>query len=289
MTRLLLVLAARRRLGWPCGSAAAREGQPRGRPVRRGGGARVRARHGPRRRRRDGRDRGGTTRRTGPTSWWPPTRSCNRVIESGATSPDLDIDVAKIPWVLARSADSSVVEVAALGQADGAVCACWAASSAREALRVLAEAGLGAEAARSACASARGRCGWRQGELAIVPLSLAGVAPGVEPGRPAAHGPRARRARELAPGRRARVPRLPARASRATRRSAPAAGPPPDEARAAALPARASRPLDQPPRRELRLGSIAVPVAVSVALRVPHGVADAGQLHRHRPRPTRAR
>src|SRR5262245_31757378 len=69
------------------------------------------------------------------------------------------------------------------------------------------------------------------------------------------------------------------RASRATRHFARAAGPPPDEARAAALPSHAPRALPQPPRRELRLDE---PFAFAVAVRfdVPVDVADAGHVHR---------
>ncbi|MFI4946223.1 MAG: substrate-binding domain-containing protein [Burkholderiales bacterium] len=98
----------------------------------------------------------------------------NRVIESGATSPDLDIDVAKIPWVLARSAESSAVDMAALAHTTAPV-RMLGGTAGREALRVLEKQG----SAPKQLARVREVRELRlaQGELAIVPLSLAGSLP----------------------------------------------------------------------------------------------------------------
>jgi hypothetical protein len=40
----------------------------------------------------------------------------NRIIESGTTHPDLDVDVAKIPWVLAGAAGSGALDAQSLGR-----------------------------------------------------------------------------------------------------------------------------------------------------------------------------
>ncbi len=99
----------------------------------------------------------------------------NRVIESGATHPDLDVDVAKIPWVLARSADSAAVGEAALARSDGPVRMLGGVAG-REALRVLQLQGS-APKHLERVREPRGAVRLERGELAIVPLSLAGSLP----------------------------------------------------------------------------------------------------------------
>lgn len=99
----------------------------------------------------------------------------NRVIESGATSPGLDIDVAKIPWVLARPADAGAVDVAALGRT-ASVVRIPGGVVAREALRVLGKQGS-APSRLERVREPSGAVRLAQGELAIVPLSLAGSLP----------------------------------------------------------------------------------------------------------------
>ena len=42
----------------------------------------------------------------------------NRVIESGATHPDLDVDVARIPWVLAAAPGTTAPEISALARSE---------------------------------------------------------------------------------------------------------------------------------------------------------------------------
>ena len=100
----------------------------------------------------------------------------NRVIESGATSPDLDLDVATIPWVLARPAGSSAVDVAALGQTTSVVRVPGGVVS-REALRVLAKQGSAPSRLQRAREPRDAALRLAPGELAIVPLSLAGELP----------------------------------------------------------------------------------------------------------------
>ena len=96
------------------------------------------------------------------------------MIESGATSPGLDIDVAKIPWVLARSAESSAVDVAALAHTTAPV-RMLGGTAGREALRVLEKQGSAPPQLARVRDVRELRLG--QGELAIVPLSLAGSLP----------------------------------------------------------------------------------------------------------------
>ena len=98
----------------------------------------------------------------------------NRVIESGATSPGLDVDVAKIPWVLVHSVDSGVVDAAALAQTTGPVRMLGGVAG-REALRVLQKQGSAPRQLARVRDARELRLG--QGELAIVPLSLAGSLP----------------------------------------------------------------------------------------------------------------
>jgi hypothetical protein len=98
----------------------------------------------------------------------------NRVIESGATSPDLDLDVAKIPWVLARSADSGAVDAAALGRTAAQVRMLGGVVG-REPLRVLQKQGAAPKQLERMGDARELRLG--RGEFAIVPLSLAGSLP----------------------------------------------------------------------------------------------------------------
>jgi hypothetical protein len=98
----------------------------------------------------------------------------NRVIESGATSPDLDVDVAKIPWVLAGSAGSGVVDTAALGRTAAPVRMLGGVVG-REPLRVLQKQGSAPKQLARLRDARELRLG--RGELAIVPLSLAGSLP----------------------------------------------------------------------------------------------------------------
>lgn len=99
----------------------------------------------------------------------------NRIIESGVSHPQLDIDVAKIPWVLAGAPGGAAVEAQSLGHTtalvrtlDGVV--------AREAWRSLAQQGIApsrVERVREPRAPLR----LGPGEAAVVPLSLAGPGP----------------------------------------------------------------------------------------------------------------
>ncbi len=98
----------------------------------------------------------------------------NRVIESGATSPGLDVDVAKIPWVLARPVDSEVVDASALGRTPSAVRILGGVVG-REPLRLLQKQGAAPKQLERMLVARELRLG--QGELAIVPLSLAGSLP----------------------------------------------------------------------------------------------------------------
>ena len=99
----------------------------------------------------------------------------NRIIESGTSHPDLDMDVARIPWVLSAPPGAAALDVRALGGTtvlvrtlDGVV--------AREAWRSLAQQGLSpgrVERVRDPRAGVR----LQPGEAAVVPLSLAGPGP----------------------------------------------------------------------------------------------------------------
>ena len=109
-------------------------------------------------------------------------RELNRVIESGMTRPDQEVDVAEIPWVAAGPAGKDAPSVESLGRSQlvdvlGGVVA-------QETWRRLAQQGL--QAARSERGGRGGeRAGAREprepvrlqpGEAAVVPLSLAGSA-----------------------------------------------------------------------------------------------------------------
>jgi len=97
----------------------------------------------------------------------------NRVIESGVSHPELDVEVARIPWVLAGAPGTAAPELRALGRSatvvrslDGVV--------ARETWRRLRIQGFApARVERVRETPLR----LRPGEAAVVPLSLAGGGP----------------------------------------------------------------------------------------------------------------
>jgi len=96
-----------------------------------------------------------------------------RVIESGATHPELDVDVARIPWVLAGAAGTPTPDLRALGR-PGATVRSLDGVVAREAWRQLALRGFSpARVERIAEVPLR----LEPGETAVVPLSLAGPGP----------------------------------------------------------------------------------------------------------------
>jgi hypothetical protein len=96
-----------------------------------------------------------------------------RVIESGASHPDLDVDVARIPWVLAGPPGTAAPEARTLRR-NGGVVRTLDGVAAREAWRNLALQGLVPDRVERA---ARGPIVPGQGELAVVPLSVAGPGP----------------------------------------------------------------------------------------------------------------
>jgi hypothetical protein len=100
----------------------------------------------------------------------------NRIIEGGATHPDLDVDIARIPWVLAGAgAGGAVVSAASLGRMATRVRVMGGVVG-REASRSLARQGLDPsriEPLREPRAPLR----LEAGEAAVVPMSLAGSLP----------------------------------------------------------------------------------------------------------------
>lgn len=98
----------------------------------------------------------------------------NRIIESGASHPDLDVDVARIPWVLV-GASGAAPDVSAVRRSSETV-AVPGGVAAREARRVLARQGFASSRLR-ALDRADGPPRLKPGETAIVPLSLAGDLP----------------------------------------------------------------------------------------------------------------
>jgi hypothetical protein len=98
----------------------------------------------------------------------------NRIIESGASDPDLDVDVARIPWVLV-GASGAAPDVSAVRRSSETV-AVLGGVAAREARRVLARQGFASSRLR-ALDRAGGPVRLGRGETAIVPLSLAGDLP----------------------------------------------------------------------------------------------------------------
>jgi len=99
----------------------------------------------------------------------------NRIIESGASHPDLDVDVARIPWVLAGAPGTSSPEIRTLARSATRVRVLGGTVS-REALRNLSRQGVAPERAER-FDGARGPVRLGPGEAAIVPLSLAGPGP----------------------------------------------------------------------------------------------------------------
>lgn len=99
----------------------------------------------------------------------------NRIIEGGATDPELDVDVAKIPWVLVGAGGTEAVSLDALAGARTTVRVLGGVVG-REASRSLARQGIGldrVERLRAPVSPLR----LEPGQAAVVPLSLAG--PGV--------------------------------------------------------------------------------------------------------------
>ena len=98
----------------------------------------------------------------------------NRIIESGASHPELDVDVARIPWVLV-GAPGSAPDLAALQRSSEAV-GVLGGVAAREARRVLGQQGFASSRLRGLDRT-DGPLRLTRGEMAIVPLSLAGDLP----------------------------------------------------------------------------------------------------------------
>ncbi len=95
----------------------------------------------------------------------------NRIIESGSTHRDLDVDVARIPWVLV-GASGTAPDVAAVRRSTETV-AVLGGVAGREARRVLAREGFASSRLRGLDRT-DGPPRLEHGETAIVPLSLAG-------------------------------------------------------------------------------------------------------------------
>lgn len=96
----------------------------------------------------------------------------NRIIEGGATDPGLDVDVAKIPWVLVGAGGTEAVSLDALAGARTTVRVMGGVVG-REASRSLARQGIGpdrVERLREPVSPLR----LEPGQAAVVPLSLAG-------------------------------------------------------------------------------------------------------------------
>ncbi len=99
----------------------------------------------------------------------------NRIIESGTSHPQLDVDVARIPWVLAGPPGSEALDPRALGRSTGLV-RVLDGVVAREAWRSLTQQGQ-APARVVRVRDARAPLRLEPGEAAVVPLSLAGKGP----------------------------------------------------------------------------------------------------------------
>ena len=93
-----------------------------------------------------------------------------RVIEGGASRPDLDVDVARIPWVLVTTRQEPAVDVQALERSSVRVLVLGGAVG-REARKSLQS--LPPDRVRTLRAAA-GPVRLEAGEAAVVPLSLAG-------------------------------------------------------------------------------------------------------------------
>jgi hypothetical protein len=99
----------------------------------------------------------------------------NRIIEGGGTHPDLDVDVARIPWVLAGAQSAGATGLDALAGTTTRVRVMGGVVG-RDASRSLARQGLAPDrVARLREPVAPLRLG--AGETAVVPLSLAGSLP----------------------------------------------------------------------------------------------------------------
>jgi hypothetical protein len=99
----------------------------------------------------------------------------NRIIEGGATHPDLEVDVARIPWVLTAANGGEAVSAASL-RGSRATVRVMGGVVGREASRSLARQGIDParfERLRDPVTPLR----LLPGEAAIVPLSLAGPGP----------------------------------------------------------------------------------------------------------------
>src|SRR5512139_1704289 len=97
----------------------------------------------------------------------------NRVIESGASEPDLDVEVALVPWVLAGAPGTAAPELRSLGRS-GSVVRTLHGAVARETWRRLHLQGFSpARVERVRETPVR----LQAGEAAVVPLSLAGPGP----------------------------------------------------------------------------------------------------------------
>jgi hypothetical protein len=99
----------------------------------------------------------------------------NRIIESGVSHPELDVDVASIPWVLAGAPGTAALDVRSLGRS-AAVVRVLDGVVAREAWRNLARQGF-APARVERLHGTRAPLRLQPGEAAVVPLSLAGAGP----------------------------------------------------------------------------------------------------------------
>jgi len=102
----------------------------------------------------------------------------NRVIESGMTQPDQELDVAYVPWVLAGPAGSQAPSIQSVGRGTQLVDVLGGVV-ARETWRRLAQQGM--TPARAERGSRDGKeprepVRLQPGEAAVVPLSLAGSA-----------------------------------------------------------------------------------------------------------------
>jgi hypothetical protein len=103
----------------------------------------------------------------------------NRVIESGMTRPDQEIDVADVPWVLAGPAGSEAPSVQSVGRGTQLVDVLGGVV-ARETWRRLAQQGMAPARSERGARDAReprDPVRLQPGEAAVVPLSLAGSAP----------------------------------------------------------------------------------------------------------------
>ena len=100
----------------------------------------------------------------------------NRIIEGGGTHPDLDVDVARIPWVLAGASAAGATGAPGARADDDA----RAGHGRRRRARGVAQPGPPGRSPRTASRACREPLAPLQleaGEAAVVPLSLAGSLP----------------------------------------------------------------------------------------------------------------